>query len=43
MRQQTLAMQSGFEKFAGKSRRELFLDVTLPSECVSLKRPGFED
>ena len=26
MRQQTLAMQSGFEKFARKSRRELFLD-----------------
>ena len=26
MRQQTLAMQSGFEKFARKSRRELFLE-----------------
>ena len=26
MRQQTLAMQNGFEKFARKSRRELFLD-----------------
>jgi hypothetical protein len=26
MRQQTLAMQSGFEKFARKSRRECFLD-----------------
>ena len=26
MRQQPLAMQSGFEKFARKSRRELFLD-----------------
>jgi IS5 family transposase len=26
MKQQTLAMQSGFEKFARKSKRELFLE-----------------
>ena len=43
MRQQTLAMQSGFERFSRKSRRELFLesmDKIVPwGGLVALVRP----
>jgi transposase, IS5 family len=45
MRQQTLAMQSGFEKFGRKSKRELFLeemDKLVPwSALVSLIEPHY--
>jgi IS5 family transposase len=45
MRQQTLAMQSGFEKFARKSRRELFLgemDKIVPwGGLVALVQPHY--
>ena len=45
MRQQTLAMQSGFEKFARKSRRELFLDemdkIVPWSGLVALVEPHY--
>jgi IS5 family transposase len=45
MRQQTLAMQSGFEKFGRKSQRELFLeemDKLVPwSALVALIEPHY--
>jgi transposase, IS5 family len=45
MRQQTLAMQSGFEKFGRKSRREIFLDemdkIVPWGGLVSLVKPHY--
>jgi IS5 family transposase len=45
MKQQSLASQSGFEKYARKSRRELFLDemekIVLWSGLEALVRPHY--